>query len=55
MEDSVSIDVEIIAFIKGLPSMGEILVEYLDDKTKEKSLVEEMKKIYDIEKGSAGS
>jgi hypothetical protein len=34
MEEPVSIDMELIAFITGLPSMGESLAQYLDDKTK---------------------
>jgi hypothetical protein len=52
MEEPVSIDVELIAFITGLPSMGESLTQYLDDKTKEKALTEEMKKTYRTERGS---
>jgi hypothetical protein len=58
MEDSYgwrspcSIDVELIAFITGLPTMGESPTQYLDDKTKEKSLAEEMKKTYGTERGS---
>jgi hypothetical protein len=46
--------VELISFIIGLPFMGESLTQYLDDKTKEKSLAEEMKKNYEIERGSRG-
>jgi hypothetical protein len=34
--------------------MGESLAQSLDDKTKEKSLTEEMKKKYDTERGSCG-
>jgi hypothetical protein len=52
MEDPISIDVEIIAFIIGVPSRGENPMKYLDDKTKEKVLVEEMKKTYGTERGS---
>jgi hypothetical protein len=51
MEQPVSIDVEMIAVITGLPSMGENLAQYLDDKTKEKALNEEMKRTYGIERG----
>jgi hypothetical protein len=40
----VSIDVELISFITGLPSNGEKPTQYIDDKTKEKELAEEMKK-----------
>jgi hypothetical protein len=54
MEEPVSIDVELIAFITGLSSMGESPMQYLDDKTKEKSLAEEMKKTYGTERGSRG-
>jgi hypothetical protein len=50
----VSIDVKLIWFIIGLPSNGEKLVQYMDDKTKEKALVEEMKKTYGVERGSCG-
>jgi hypothetical protein len=52
LEQPVSIDVDIISLITGLPSMGENLTQYLDDKTKEKSLTEEMKKTYGTERGS---
>jgi hypothetical protein len=38
MEEPISIDVELIAFITGLSSMGESPTQYLDDKTKEKAL-----------------
>jgi hypothetical protein len=54
LEQPVSIDVELIALITGLPSMGENPAQYLDDKTKEKSLAEEMKKTYGTERGSCG-
>jgi hypothetical protein len=54
MEEPVSIDVELIAFITGLPSMGESPTQYLDDKTKEKALAEEMKKTYGTKRGSCG-
>jgi hypothetical protein len=50
----VSIDVELIAHITGLPSWGMEPAQFLEDKTKEKALVEEMKKKYDIERGSCG-
>jgi hypothetical protein len=52
LEEPMSIDIELISFIMVLPTMGENLAQYLDDKTKEKSLAEEMKKTYDIERGS---
>jgi hypothetical protein len=52
LEEPISIDVELISFITGLSSMGESPTQYLDDKTKEKSLAEEMKKTYGTERGS---
>jgi hypothetical protein len=48
----VSIDVELISFIIGLPSNDDNIVQYMDDKTKEKELAEEMKKTYGKERGS---
>jgi hypothetical protein len=52
LEEPVSIDVEIIALITGLPSNGEKPAQYLDDKTKEKALPEEMNNTYGTERGS---
>jgi hypothetical protein len=54
MEQPISIDVELITTITGLPSMGENPAQYLDDKTKEKALAEEMKRTYGTERGSHG-
>jgi hypothetical protein len=54
LEEPISIDVELISFITGLSSMGESHVQYLDDKKKAKSLVEEMNKTYNTERGSRG-
>jgi hypothetical protein len=54
LEEPVSIDVELIAFITGLPSNGKNPTQYLDDKTKEKALAEDMKKTYGTERGSRG-
>jgi hypothetical protein len=54
VEDLVSIYVELISYIKGLPSRGENPAQYLDDKTMENVLIEDMKKTYGIEKGSRG-
>jgi hypothetical protein len=51
MDKPVSIDVELISFITGLPSNGEKPTQYMDDKTKEKELMEEMKKTYGNIKG----
>jgi hypothetical protein len=52
MNRTISIDVDLIAQIIGLPTDGEKPDHYLDDKTKEKGLVEEMKKKYGTERGS---
>jgi hypothetical protein len=52
MDAIVSIDVELISFIAGLPSNGEKSTWYMDDKTKENALAEEMKKTYGTERGS---
>jgi hypothetical protein len=52
VEEPILIDVELISFITGLPSRGENLAHYLDDKKKEKVLVEEMKKTYGTKRGS---
>ena len=54
MEQTISIDVELITMITGLPSMGENLAPYLNEKIKEKALAEEMKITYAIERGSRG-
>jgi hypothetical protein len=52
MEKIVSIDVELVTHITGLPSRGMDLGQFLKYKTKEKPLDEEMKKKYDTERGS---
>jgi hypothetical protein len=49
MEQPISIDLEMIALITRLSSMGENPTKYLDDKTKEKTLAEEMKRTYETE------
>jgi len=54
MNMSVSINVYLIAKITGFPTDGEKPEQYLDDKTKEKSLPEEMKNKYGTERGSRG-
>jgi hypothetical protein len=43
--------IDLIAQITGLPSQGMDLTLILDDKSKEKALVEEMKKKYDTMRG----
>jgi hypothetical protein len=52
VEEPISIDVELITYITGLPPRGETPTQFLDDKTKEKALAEEMKKTYGTERGS---
>jgi hypothetical protein len=52
LEQVISIDVEIIAYITRLPSWGEEPTQFLEDKTKEKALAKEMKKKYGTERGS---
>jgi hypothetical protein len=54
LDRPVSIDVDLIAKITGLPTDGEKPEQYLDDKTKEKTLAEEMKKTYGTVRGSRG-
>jgi len=54
LDKCVSIDLEIIAKITGLPIWGMDPGLFLDDKTKEKALAEEMKKKYDIDMGTRG-
>jgi hypothetical protein len=52
VEQLVSIDVDLITYITGLPPRGETPTQFLDDKMKEKALAEEMKKTYGTERGS---
>jgi hypothetical protein len=52
VEEPVSIDVELISYITGLPYRGENPALYLDDKKKEKALAEDMENTYGIERGS---
>jgi hypothetical protein len=52
VEEHVSMDVELIVFITRMPSWGENPAQFLDEKTKEKALAKEMKKMYGTEKGS---
>ena len=46
LEQLISIDVELIAYIIGMPLWGEDPTQFLGDKMKEKALAEEMKKNY---------
>jgi len=50
LDKLVLINVEIIAYIIGMPSQGMDPAQFLKDKTKEKALIEEMKKTYDTER-----
>jgi hypothetical protein len=50
----VSIGVDLIEKITGLPIDGEKPEKYLDDKTKEKTLAKEMKNAYGIVRRSRG-
>jgi hypothetical protein len=52
LEQLISTDVGIIAYITEIPSRGEDPTPFLEDKMKEKSLAEEMKKKYVTERGS---
>jgi hypothetical protein len=52
MEEPISINVELITFITGFPSMGKSPMQYLDDKMKENTLAKEMNKTYGTERGS---
>jgi hypothetical protein len=54
LEEPISIDVELISLITDLSSNGEKTTQYLDGKSKEKDLTEEMKKMYGIERGLHG-
>jgi hypothetical protein len=54
VEEPISIDMDLISYITCIPSRGENPVQYLDDKTKEKALVEEMKNTYGTKRGSRG-
>jgi hypothetical protein len=52
LEQLISIDVDIIAYITGSPSRGEDPTHFLEDKTKEKELADEMKNKYGTKRGS---
>jgi hypothetical protein len=54
LDKLVSIDVELIAHITGFPSRGMDIAQFLNDKTKEKSIAEEMNKKYDTDRGMRG-
>ena len=52
MDKLISIDIEIIVHITRLPSWGMDPAQFLEDKTKEKALTEEMKNKYSTEMGT---
>ena len=52
LDKLISIDVELIVNITGLPSRGMDPAQFLDDKAKEKELAEEMKKKYGTDRGA---
>jgi hypothetical protein len=54
MDKPVPITIELIAQIIGLPIRGMDPALILDDKSKEKTLVEEMKRKYGTERGTRG-
>jgi len=51
LDKLVSIDMDLIVHITGLPSRGMDTTQFLDNKKKEKALMEEMKKKYDTDRG----
>jgi hypothetical protein len=52
LDKLVLIDVELITHITGFPSRGMDPTQFLDDKSKEKALAEEMKKKYGTDRGT---
>jgi hypothetical protein len=52
MDMLVSINFDLITTITGLPTDGEKLEQYMDDKTKENALAEELKKTHETKTGS---
>jgi hypothetical protein len=52
LQKLISIDVELIAYIIGMPSWGMDPAQFLEDKTRDKTLAEEMKNKYDTERGT---
>jgi hypothetical protein len=52
LEKLIPIEVDLNAHIIGIPSWGMDPAQFLEEKTKEKSLVEEMKNKYDTERGT---
>ena len=54
LDKHVSIDIDLTIEITGLPTNGDKPEKYLDEKTKEKTLAEEMKKTYGRVRGFKG-
>jgi hypothetical protein len=54
MDRPVHINVDLIATITGLPTDGEKPEKYLEEKTKEKSVSDEIKAKYGMERGNRG-
>jgi hypothetical protein len=54
MDRPVPINIDLIAMITGLPTDGEKSEQYLEDKTKEKSISDEIKEKYGTERGNRG-
>jgi hypothetical protein len=51
LEQLISIDMDLIAYIRGMPTWGNTPMQFLDGKTNEKALVKEMKKKYGTKRG----
>jgi hypothetical protein len=54
MDRPVPINVDLIATITGLPTDGEKPEQYLEDKTKEKAISDEIKEKYGTDRGNRG-
>jgi hypothetical protein len=54
LDKLILIDVEIIVHITGFPSRGMDPTQFIDDKTKEKALMEEMKNKSGTDRGTRG-
>jgi hypothetical protein len=54
MDRLVPINIDLITEIRGLPIDGEKLEKYLEDKTKDKAILYDIKEKYGTEKGNRG-
>jgi hypothetical protein len=54
LDKNVSIDIDLIAHITGLPSRGMDPAQFLDEKAKDKTLMEEMKNKFGTDRGMQG-